>query len=193
MSLTNNQLQVVSSFLVGITDKDMQCAEDLLSLSSGPEEPPNVMDDNYRRADARGIHTHFDDPDTPPSLHDFMETLPDIPQDKGDILWWERASDKGIPYIQLRSKHNIANDGSHMRMGFYKKGSHIELYAWGVIKSEMEDRIGFVNVLNSLNEPWIQNTSKGARGKIGGVRGYGIIVDDLTPDQIMSEINKFLK
>jgi hypothetical protein len=41
----------------------MQCAEDLLSLSSGPEdvESPNVMDEHYRRADARGIHTHFDD------------------------------------------------------------------------------------------------------------------------------------
>jgi hypothetical protein len=128
-----------------------------------------------------------------PSLDDFIEKLPDIPQDKGDLLWWERASDKGIPYIQLRSKHNIGNDGSHMRMGFYKKGSQIELYAWGVIKSEMEHFRGFVNVLNSLNEPWIQNTAKGARGKIGGVRGYGIIVDDLTPVQLMSEINKFLK
>ena len=70
MSLTNNQRQVVSSFLVGITDKDIECAESLLSLSSGPEdvESANVMDDNYRRADARGIHTRFDnteDQDTP--------------------------------------------------------------------------------------------------------------------------------
>ena len=82
MSLTNNQLQAVSSFLVGITDKDMLCAESLLSLSSVmvDVESPNVMDENYRRADARGIHTHtfphFEDKDTPYEEYPTIHTTP---------------------------------------------------------------------------------------------------------------------
>jgi len=164
----------------------------------------NVMDANFKRADACGVHTRFADPESDSNKLQRQNAVADsIPGPVSGSHWSERAMrmiEDSLPegcYLKtMKDGHiNIMMNKRHLflRLDAHTKGVVMSSYQHTGGNEEYLGEDGwktYVDLVEGLTDDWSVKTK--GQGSQSRVKPRTIDLTGMTSDHLTEEISKFL-